>query len=393
MRGLISIVLLLAQLNHAPVSLGAPNFDLRIGFAAPELDGALSEREFLNQIIESELDSLDGQQPCSMNQDDPDSIASRMDRLAERLSMAIDAGADDSSTKLTNELADAVGLQQIVQAYQADQSEAAVAGAWEPPRQYRADLGTRRAEEILEPDNPWIYHGKRLTDKGILGLAQTLTRRALDDERRRFSLEMFDHAAKISREDPASRVDELRRKLREATSLGTKAVNLAYHWADQLYVESDFLEMIPILGLGIKKLKKLGRKPYEIMETVRYMHKLWSKVSTELPQGDSPTRQMLEDERTKRMLTQSGLKAVKVIALKLLTNMSLGAGLSLMGLTKELGAVQEIASRCAYYLFSQLVPRSPYCLIGRGYENIPLEELERDAEEGGDELGSASLYL
>lgn len=207
-------------------------------------------------------------------------------------------------------------------------------------------------------------------------VANDLTRRALSQEERRFAGQMFEYADKKSHQSPALRFEEAKRRLQQAASFTGKAVETAYDLADSLYVGSQFLDNIPILGAGIQKLRELGKRTYEIMDTVRYMHRLWSKVKEELPQDESHTRQVLLADGTRRMFTNAGIKALKMVAVKLLVG---GAG-SLKDMTMELAAISEIGSRCAYYLFSQLVPRSAHCLIGRDVDPAELDELVNGEE-------------
>lgn len=203
-----------------------------------------------------------------------------------------------------------------------------------------------------------------------------------------FFQQMFGHASEHVKEDQSDRGNGggLMQHLKNAAKLGSRVVESIYNWADELYLGSAFLEKIPVLGIGINKLREIGRPPYEILDTVRYMQRVWSKFTEELPRPGSHTRQVLASEESKKMLKEAGMAALKFVATKLLAGGGTVAAAAAMA-TKDMAILQEVTSRCAFYLFAQLVPRSPYCLIGRKYYE---EQQERQRELFAEQLGALS---
>lgn len=308
------------------------------------------DNEVLDEFIDSETDRLIGPEnvdACNINL----AVDSQLDDLAA--SVASVAGRGNRAKLYQDNLAKAINLAELGRPIKGRYSE---------------EFNSNGIADALERPKPRVVHSRSLNAKAERELIQYLwyTNKKLNPSEKVLLLSMFnganlpEHQRQIISE--AFHVELLDRlggdRLKDLVLHKVPvASRIAVGLADSLYLSPSFLEYLPVIGMGITALKRIGKFPYEIINRIRsvkqhveFIHKMpGHNLKTKL-------RAAIKTKKGRAMLSAAGLTSLKWLANKLLDrfkHISFG---------RE--AVDEIVRRCAYYILMHLAVKLTQCRFG-----------------------------
>lgn len=146
---------------------------------------------------------------------------------------------------------------------------------------------------------------------------------------------------KKSTKDPSGQLTSSK-NIKKAAKVVGAAVSLAIVVFEELYLSPSFLEHLPIIGAGIRKLKKFGQSPYDIIQAVRSVHEFLNNYK-EAP-GSDPILKIshIMNKNSPLMFSQKGLDSLTRIATRLVDSNKKGRNMTLED-------KKEIAGRSAFY--------------------------------------------
>lgn len=280
-------------------------------------------------------------------------IDSKLDDLAD--SVASVAGRGTRALVYQDSLAKAINLAELGRPTAGSRSD-----------KFKQDDGILGA---LRQPQPSIVHSRSLNAKAERELIQYLwyTDKKLSSSEKALVLSMFDEDNLPSRQrkiisdawheeflDKLGGGPRLRKLLLHHVPMaGRVAINLA----DQLYLSPSFLEHLPVIGVGITALKRIGKFPYEIINKIRSLEE-HAELMLKLP-GDrleTKVKAAVKSKEGRAILSAVGLKSLKWLALKLIDrykHVSFGKR-----------DVDEIVQRCAYYILMHFAMKLTQCRFG-----------------------------
>lgn len=153
----------------------------------------------------------------------------------------------------------------------------------------------------------------------------------------------------------SSRINNRTKTRKIVKVLGT-AFSLAIIVFEELYLSPSFLEHLPIIGAGVRKLKKFGQSPYDIIQAVRSVHEFLNHYKE--AQGDDPILKIayIMNKNSPMMLSQRGIDSLGRIATKLVESNRKGRMMTLED-------KKEIAGRSAFYFLINFAKKLGGCRL------------------------------
>lgn len=316
------------------------------------LGDPLNDDDILERFIVDETDRLvgpDSADKCNLGL----SVDSQLDDLAA--SVASVAGRGNRATLYQYSLAKAINMAELGKPLKSGHRN-------------DEEFISKGIFDVLRESKPTVVHSRSLNARAERELIQYLwyTNKKLRPSEKALVLSMFDEAnlpdnqrqiiSEAWHEEALTKLGGPRLKrlvLHDAPLAGKVAVAVA----DQLYLSPSFLEYLPVVGVGITALKRIGKFPYEIINKIRSL-KHHIEVIHRMPGNDleMKIKAAVWTPEGRAMLSAAGLQALRWLAIKLIDrfkHVSFGK--------KE---VDEIVQRCAYYILMHFAMKLTQCRFG-----------------------------
>lgn len=329
------IAILLISLFTGRVSLAVPSAPVGVPGGA------------LQRLVDLEADRLITFRGHELSEEsepaveEPEDFTLQLDDFAKSISKALSAGKN--AAQLQDDLAKAINIADIINKAKAHQER-------------RERMRTRGVLDIFEVSRENIVHNKHLSREALTDLVAFAEARPKERERV-LLLQLFAHANAL--EDNSTERNSNQKwqeKIHEFKGLIVNAAHIAVDLADELYLSPVFLEHLPVIGMGITRLKLAGQTTYDVIRAIRSFKRFLEHYD-QLPERSTFGRMkfLVKSGKGLKMFNKSGLESLQRLADKLFKRYHCGdsqCGNNSDAKTHSETEKKEIVSRCAHFILT-----------------------------------------